>query len=42
MDYLNKFGNMLNKGVNVVKQQIQKVNQPQTNTFMNQVTYTTQ
>jgi myotubularin-related protein 1/2 len=42
MDYLNKFGNMLNKGVNVVKQQIQKVNQPQQNTFMNQGTYTTQ
>ena len=42
MDYLNKFGNMLNKGVNVVKQQIQKVNQPQQNTFINQGTYTTQ
>ena len=27
MDYLNKFGNMLNKGVNTVKQQIQKANQ---------------
>ena len=42
MDYLNKFGNMLNKGVNVVKQQIQKVNQTTTNTYMNQGTYTTQ
>ena len=42
MDYLNKFGNMLNKGVNAVKQQIQKANQPQQNIFMNQGTYITQ
>ena len=42
MDYFNKFGNMLNKGVSAVKQQIQKANNTKQNTFMSQGTYISQ